>query len=58
MVLKYLHWQYRQIEHLQSFYQLVFGIVVLQVISYYLWVRAEEHHIMTMIMVRMLFFGI
>ena len=41
-----------------SFYQLIFGVVVRQVVSYYLAIRAEDHHIMTMIMVRLLFFGI
>jgi hypothetical protein len=43
---------------LHSFYQLIVGVVVLQVVSYYLAIRAEDHHIMTMIMVRLLFFGI
>lgn len=34
------------------------GIIALQLIMYFLATKAEDHHIMTVVMVRILFFGI
>lgn len=43
---------------MHTFYQLMFGIVALQMAAHYLALRAEDHHILTVLMVRMLFGGI
>ena len=57
-VFKYLEKQYRYIEHLTSFYQILAGFVALQCVSYFLGIKAEEHSLISATMIRLIFFGL
>jgi len=55
MIKEYIVRQYKHIEHLSTFYQVMAGLLVLQLVTYYFAKKAEEHNLLVVMMVRALF---